>query len=108
MLVKVSRVPPLHENLVVMVPKLLQKLVQSLHIVAVGLQRAGEQHDQVLDPEHEAGVGAVGGVGAEGGHDLGRGAAPHLLQVALGHEAAARVEDVVLALEVEKVPSEGS
>ena len=95
MLVKVSRVPPLHENLVVMVPKLLQKLVQPLHIVAVGLQRAGEQHDQVLDPEHEAGVGAVGGVGAEGGNDLGRGAAPHLLQVALGLEFETKVHPKV-------------
>ena len=51
--------PLLHQDLVVVVPQLLQ---QGVHLVggeSVALQRVGEQQHQVLDLQHKAGVGAV-------------------------------------------------
>ena len=56
----------------------LQQSVQPVHVIAVGLEGTGEEHDEVLDLEHEGGVSAVGRVGPQGRHDLGSGPTPHL------------------------------
>ena len=91
--------PLLHEDLVVVVPQLLQQDVHLVGAEAVALQGVREEQHQVLDLQHETRVGAVRRVGLEGRHDLERGLGPDLVQVASGHEAVARVQDVVLAHE---------
>ena len=51
--------PLLHEDLVVVVPQLLQKDVHLFGGESVALQRVREQQHQVLDLQHEPGVRAV-------------------------------------------------
>lgn len=48
----------------------LEQLVKPVDSVSVAAQGAGEQHDEVLDLEHEASVCTVRRMGPQGNHNL--------------------------------------
>ena len=75
----------------------MEESVKLINRESIPQKGIGEQEHQILDPEHEASVCAVGSVVLQGGKYFTRGKRPHLVQVASSNEAVTSIQNMILA-----------